>query len=224
MSALTEATREVTTLFSELMETLIKDQPEKPLDFLIDHLSSQAVSDDKLKVPKKKRTVIVNESQRPSPLVATRRIPKSAEQAQQIRAAVQKNILFASIDDEQLTTVIDALQLLNFKQGDIIIKQGDSGDMFYIIETGSCDVFKKETDQSFPGHLVAKRGVGESFGELALMYNTPRAATVIAANSCSIWSVDRHTFQQVILNKMFIFCFEFEGTYGANRLMVTKSF
>ncbi len=48
MSALTEATREVTTLFSELMETLIKDQPEKPLDFLIDHLSSQAVSDDKL--------------------------------------------------------------------------------------------------------------------------------------------------------------------------------
>ena len=39
---------------------------------------------------------------------------------------------------------------------------------------------------------------GQGFGELALMYNTPRAATVKAAGPCTLWCIDRATFRSIV--------------------------
>lgn len=46
--------------------------------------------------------------------------------------------------------------------------------------------------------MLKEYGPGEAFGELALLYNTPRAATITAKTNCVLWSLDRETFNYVI--------------------------
>lgn len=66
------------------------------------------------------------------------------------------------------------------KSGDVVIQQGDEGDNFYVVDEGLFEVFVN-------GKKVVEIGPGGSFGELALMYNTPRAATVKAVNDGVLW-------------------------------------
>ncbi len=85
-----------------------------------------------------------------------------------------------------------------FKTGSTAIKQGDKGDNFYVIEAGSFNVFvQKEKGGT---RKVSSRGKAECFGELALMYDAPRAATVTASTDAVCWVVDRFTFRRVLTN------------------------
>ena len=69
--------------------------------------------------------------------------------------------------------------------GDVIINQGDEGDNFYIIDQGEVEIY-------VGGEKVLSIGEGGSFGELALIYGTPRAATVKAASDVKLWGIDRY--------------------------------
>ena len=60
---------------------------------------------------------------------------------------------------------------MQVEEGQHVINQGDNGDYFYVIESGQFDIF-------VDGHPVGDIGAGAAFGELALMYSSPRAATV----------------------------------------------
>ena len=64
--------------------------------------------------------------------------------------------------------------------GDVVIRQGDEGDNFYVVDDGQFEVFVNEKK-------AVEIGPGGSFGELALMYNTPRAATVKALTDGVLW-------------------------------------
>lgn len=77
------------------------------------------------------------------------------------------------------------------KPGDVVIKQGDQGDAWYIVETGTFDIIVN-------GAKLASRGPGDAFGELALLYNCPRAATVVATTAARVWALDRVTFRYMI--------------------------
>lgn len=80
--------------------------------------------------------------------------------------------------------------------GSNIITQGEEGDNFYVVDSGSFDVLVH-------GRKVVEVHDGGSFGELALMYNTPRAATVTATTDSVLWAVDRVTFRRIVTNNMF---------------------
>ena len=95
-----------------------------------------------------------------------------------------------------LKTVIAALQQKSFAKDTVIIKQGDEGDFFYIIETGTVDFYVNDAK-------VNSSSEGSSFGELALMYNSPRAATAIAATDVVCWALDRLTFRRILLEGTF---------------------
>ena len=77
--------------------------------------------------------------------------------------------------------------------GDDLIKQGDNGDYFYIIENGKFVIIVN-------GSQVAELHAGRSFGELSLMFCTPRAATVRAVTTSKVYSLDRETFRMVLAN------------------------
>ena len=83
------------------------------------------------------------------------------------------------------------------KPGDYIIKQGEEGDDLYVVENG---VLKCE--KTFPGNtqptFLKNFQPGDSFGELALLYNAPRAATIIADSDALLWSLDRNTFNHIV--------------------------
>lgn len=90
-----------------------------------------------------------------------------------------------------------------------VVSQGDAGDFFYVVEKGSFDVYVNSSGALQPGpdgmgQKVGSIQAGGSFGELALMYNAPRAATVISAESgCTLWALDRNTFRRILMESTF---------------------
>ncbi|CAD0090618.1 unnamed protein product [Aureobasidium mustum] len=135
--------------------------------------------------------------------------PKTQEQLSRLRAAVSRNFLFSHLDDEQTEQVLGALQERKIPSKDIkVIAQGDVGDYFYVVESGSFDIYVSDTGKIEPGvngmgNKVASCGPGTSFGELALMYNAPRAATVNSTESSVIWQLDRITFRRILMDSAF---------------------
>lgn len=109
------------------------------------------------------------------------------------RKAVKNNFLFKSLDSEQVALVFAGMTERPVAAGEIIIKQGEEGDNFYIVEDGKYSV-------QVDGREVVQIGPGGSFGELALMYNAPRAATVQALEAGILYAVDRLTFRRVIID------------------------
>ncbi|XXH03805.1 choline phosphate cytidylyltransferase [Hypoxylon texense] len=136
--------------------------------------------------------------------------PKTPEQLERLKKAIEGNFLFSHLDDEQNAQILGALQEKPIPAKDIkVITQGDAGDYFYIVEKGSFDVYVNDAGalQPGPGGMGNKVGAiqaGGSFGELALMYNAPRAATVISSEpSCTLWALDRVTFRRILMESTF---------------------
>ena len=124
-------------------------------------------------------------------------IPKSEEQKKRIEASIRGNFLFRSLDDEQYMDVVNAMAEKHVKTGEEVIKQGGIGDYFYVVEEGAFDVFVSRNGN--PPIKVTEYENGGSFGELALMYNAPRAATVTATKDSVIWALDRVTFRRILM-------------------------
>jgi len=122
---------------------------------------------------------------------------KDAKTRKLIMDAVQGNLLFEGLTNEHKHLIIDAMWRTEVKEGTSVIEQGDRGDNLYVVEKGSFDIFVKTGDKT---RKVAVRGPGTCFGELALMYNAPRAATVTATTDCLVWAVDRFTFRRILAN------------------------
>jgi cGMP-dependent protein kinase 1 len=121
---------------------------------------------------------------------------KSSEVATLIYTAVTRCVLFRNLDEEQKRGIVEEFWRVPVKDGHTIIRQGDAGDNFYIVEDGNFDIFVKKQGQD--PVRVAQRGARTSFGELALMYNAPRAATVTATCDSVVWAVDRYTFRRFV--------------------------
>jgi cAMP-dependent protein kinase regulator len=135
---------------------------------------------------------------------------KTHDQIARLKTAVSGNFLFSHLDDEQTSQVLGALVEKPIPAKDIkVITQGDVGDYFYVVEKGAFDVYVNSTGSLQPGpegmgSKVATVQPGGSFGELALMYNAPRAATVISTESDScLWALDRVTFRRILMDSTF---------------------
>uniref|UniRef100_A0A672NC05 cAMP-dependent protein kinase type II-beta regulatory subunit-like n=1 Tax=Sinocyclocheilus grahami TaxID=75366 RepID=A0A672NC05_SINGR len=83
-----------------------------------------------------------------------------------------------------MSQVLDAIFEKVVVTGEHIIDQDDDGDNFYVIERGTFDIMLKADGTTRTVGSYDNRG---SFGELALMYNTPRAATIIATSPGALW-------------------------------------
>lgn len=85
--------------------------------------------------------------------------------------------------------------------GESIIKQGEKVDYFFVVDSGEFDCSKVESKGKKPIHLKTYYR-GEGFGELALLYNTPRAATIKANKNSVVFQLDRATFNYVVTDSM----------------------
>jgi cAMP-dependent protein kinase regulator len=135
---------------------------------------------------------------------------KTPEQLTRLKTAVVGNFLFSHLDDDQSKTVLGALVEKPVPAKDIkVISQGDDGDYFYVVEKGRFDIYINPAGSVQPGpegmgNKVASIGPGGSFGELALMYNAPRAATVVSTEPKStLWQLDRMTFRRILMDSAF---------------------
>ncbi|EFA74930.1 protein kinase A regulatory subunit [Heterostelium album PN500] len=146
----------------------------------------------------KRRGAISSESLGEQPVNAIPTIPKSEETQQRLDQALKKNIMFSHLEEEERNSVFAAMFEVHYKQGDVIIKQGDEGDNFYVIDQGICDIYVNKENQP-PLHVMDVYE-GGSFGELALIYGSPRAATVIARTDVRLWAIDRMTYRRILMD------------------------
>eukprot|EP00041_Stephanoeca_diplocostata_P013149 m.227417 g.227417 ORF g.227417 m.227417 type:complete len:303 (-) comp19241_c0_seq2:143-1051(-) len=110
---------------------------------------------------------------------------------------LKKVNVLSELDDYERSSLADALQQVTFKEGDVIIKQGDEGDDFFFVIDGQCVV--TQTNESGETGEVATLGTGDFFGEIALLTNEPRKATVTAKGEATICAkLDRGRFERVL--------------------------
>lgn len=142
----------------------------------------------------RKRQSVSAECYTPNAEIKVKVVQKSAEDAASIKSLISQNILFNALDEEQLETVVAAFEKKDFAAGSVVISQGDKvADWYYVLSSGSA---KAAVD----GEVVKEYEKGGAFGELALLYNAPRAATVTAATDISTWALDRTTFRSIVVD------------------------
>lgn len=108
-----------------------------------------------------------------------------------INKALGENFVFSHMDEEEREILIAAMQKHIAPKGSEIIKQGEHGDYFYILQKGEIDFLAD-------GQKVGSCSPGDSFGELALLYDAPRSATCRTTTKCVLWKVGTKTFRHVL--------------------------
>ncbi|HSJ50983.1 MAG TPA: cyclic nucleotide-binding domain-containing protein [Actinomycetota bacterium] len=109
----------------------------------------------------------------------------------QAAAEVRKIPAFASLGADDLADVVEHGTWLNVGPGEVLIRQGEAGDAFYGLSSGRVEVLEDDRP-------IGTMGPGEHFGELALLADTPRTATVIARTPGRVFRLDRDAFDRVI--------------------------
>ncbi|KJZ78237.1 cAMP-dependent protein kinase regulatory subunit [Hirsutella minnesotensis 3608] len=161
-----------------------------------------------------RRTSVSAESLKPGEGNADNWVPphheKTPDQLERLKVAIGNNFLFKHLEDEQSQQIFGAMVEKPIPaKGIKVINQGDAGDYFYVVEKGSFDVYVNKSGSIQPGpdglgDKVGNIEAGGSFGELALMYNAPRAATVMSVEpGCTLWALDRVTFRRILMESTF---------------------
>src|SRR5258708_38590488 len=96
----------------------------------------------------------------------------------------------------ELDELIGHLRMIRVQKGYEIIKQGDPGDAFYLIASGKVSVVRKK---SFLKSKIAELGPDEFFGEMALISNEPRNATVVAEEVTELFILQRYDFDKILM-------------------------
>lgn len=121
-------------------------------------------------------------------------IPKADAQLAEIVQVISKNILFQSMTGAERRMLANVMSEKRFEAGSVIIKQGDDGDNFYILSSGSIPITKEGVEGT-----VYTCKPGDAFGELALLYDAPRNATCVAGPEGAVcWALDRDSFKHML--------------------------
>jgi CRP-like cAMP-binding protein/serine/threonine protein phosphatase PrpC len=127
-------------------------------------------------------------------------VPKTPEELTRIKAAVKANFLFQHLNDTQSKQVYDVMKRVAVKKGDVVIRQGDQGDWFYVVDEGEYGVTLVQNGKEVEIlRYTTQGGANPCFGELALMYSKPRAATVTAHTDGVLWAMDRRSFRSILM-------------------------
>ena len=112
---------------------------------------------------------------------------KDPEVVAKLEEITKKVDLFNFLQADQRRKLVNAMFKKEYKDGDMIIRQGDQPDNFYILETGNTLVIKN-------GKQVAVLKPGQYFGELALISGSTRAASIVAQGPVTVWAIDQISY------------------------------
>lgn len=121
--------------------------------------------------------------------------PKSREQLDQLRDILSRSFLFSALGDQEFEVVLMALEQKAYGPGESVILEGDDGDCLYIVEQGTLVCLKLIDGENKPVKTCQR---GDIFGELALLYNCPRAASVVSQDASLCWRLDREPFNHIV--------------------------
>jgi cAMP-dependent protein kinase regulator len=117
--------------------------------------------------------------------------PKAPAEEEFLQDALNNSFVFSNMTYKERMALLKAFEAHDVSTGTTIIQQNDVGDYYYIIQLGTVQI---RVDDKAVGTATE----GEAFGELALLYNCPRAATCVALTDCKLWRIDQRTFRRVL--------------------------
>ncbi|CAD8043068.1 unnamed protein product [Paramecium primaurelia] len=216
------AQENVVFLLQRLMEDILAQQPKNVIDWSIAWLDkkgreivkqkqkpngkSSSSDEEIIELPKrpaaarKQRASISAEAYgqyNKKESFQPRVIVKSQQQKEIISKRLSQSFMFASLDNREKDIVIDAMEERSYNVDDWVIKQGDSGDNLYVVDQGELNCFKRFTKDG-ENKFLKVYYPGESFGELALLYNAPRAASIQSKTNSVLFALDRQTFNHIV--------------------------
>ena len=120
---------------------------------------------------------------------------KPPEEVAFIKNALKHNFVFDDLGQKEIKVIVGALEPFSAKANVTLIKEGDEGDYFYIVIEGKVKYLKGQKE-------VGTGEKGSSFGELALLYSAPRAASVVCTTECHLYRLDQITFRKILQSHM----------------------
>ena len=126
--------------------------------------------------------------------------PKSAESKTAILTALTKHYLFGKLSDTDKSNIADSMSCEPYDKGEKVVTQGEVGDKCYVIEKGTLSITVKsdEDGAKTKGAKVGTVGAGDTFGELALLFDSPRAASITCQTTVTLWAVTRQIFREIV--------------------------
>ena len=121
-------------------------------------------------------------------------IAKDEAQTARLQEVLQACWMFKHHTPENMKIILDAMQEKQVEAGTRLIQEGDEGEVMWVIEDGELDCIKVIKGEE---KVVKTCKRGDVFGELALLYNCKRAASVVASRACILWELDRETFKAI---------------------------
>lgn len=103
--------------------------------------------------------------------------------------------LFSGIDAGKLKLLAFASDRVNYRDGEVLFRQGDDGDAAYVILSGVVDVYKEGPSGA---DKIASVGSSSVVGEIAILCGTPRNATVKAATAVEVLRIRKDCFLRVL--------------------------
>jgi len=134
-------------------------------------------------------------------------VPKEERVRDVLWKAVTSVALFRGLEQAHRKTLTAPFAKLHCNAGDVVVREGELGDRYYVVEKGEvrvfherkrgppvlkqlCDLDLGETSSDF-GVYTKAIAAGAGFGELALLHAAPRSATVVCCGPCVLWALDR---------------------------------
>ena len=111
------------------------------------------------------------------------------------RERLQGLPVFAGMGSRQLDLLAVKLQVREVDAGETLVRQGDPGDTFFIVREGELEVLVSGNGARRRANVLKQ---GDFFGEVALLYNVPRTATVRARSKASVWQLGRQDFRDLV--------------------------
>jgi len=108
------------------------------------------------------------------------------------REALAQVPLFAPLSPRHLKRIADVTEEHRYMEGAAVVREGDSGDTFYVILEGGAKVVSKA------GRVLAQLVPGDFFGEISLLDGGPRTATVVATTPLVMLGLSRGAFQKLL--------------------------
>ncbi|KAL1497632.1 hypothetical protein ABEB36_008558 [Hypothenemus hampei] len=120
------------------------------------------------------------------------KIPKTSRSRELIKAAILDNDFMKNLEPTQIREIVDCMYPEEYKAGSLIIREGDVGSTVYVLEEGRVEVSREEK-------FLSTLTPGKVLGELAILYNCQRTATIKAATDCKLWAIERQCFQTIMM-------------------------
>lgn len=112
-----------------------------------------------------------------------------------LRADLRRISLFTHMSDNRFNEVLNKVELLTMPKGTVVFNEGDEGDAFYLVRNGKVNVTSNVNGEK---KLIAMLGDGQFFGEMALILQEKRGATVEVSATADLVKISRNVFMEII--------------------------